>query len=140
MLQKTIIQGRIEFGTEKAFKMAVKMYIQRAENYYKNDVRFEQEEIFFPDDFALNIPRFVKQVYGKTLKNTSTLLEYVTQFGVAGEMNIWALEEGKIMMYKHLEPSSEKVAVQQFIKGKKLIEQEGKENEAIAAQSVSYLL
>lgn len=133
MLQKTIIQGRIEFGTEKAFKMAVKMYIQRAENYYKNDVLFEQEEIFFPDDFALNIPRFVKQVYGKTLKNTSTLLEYVTQFGVAGEMNIWALEEGKIMMYKHLEPSSEKVAVQQFIKGKKLIEQEGKENEAIAA-------
>lgn len=133
MLQKTIIQGRIEFGTEKAFNMARKMYEQRAESYYKNDVLFDLEEIFFEEDFALNIPRYVKQVYAKSLKNTSVLLEYVTQFGVSGEMNIWALEEGKILMFKHLEPSSDKMAVQHFIKGKKLIEQEGKENEAIAA-------
>ena len=62
MLQKTIIQGRIEFGTEKAFNMACKMYTQRAENYYKNDVLFDIEEIFFSEDFALNIPMFVKQV------------------------------------------------------------------------------
>jgi len=133
MLQKTIIQGRIEFGTEKAYKMARKMYIQRAENYYKNDVLFDLDEIFFEEDFALNIPRYVKQVYAKSLKNTSTLLEYVTQFGVSGELNIWALEEGKILMFKHLEPSSDKVAVQQFIKGKRLIGEKGKENEAIAA-------
>ena len=133
MLQKTIIQGRIEFGTEKAFNMACKMYTQRAENYYKNDVLFDIDEIFFAEEFSLNIPRFVKQVYTKSLKNTSTLLEYVTQFGVSGEMNIWALEEGKIMMYKHLEPSSDKVAVQQYIKGKFLIKEEGKEEEALKA-------
>ena len=133
MLQKTIIQGRIEFGTEKAYKMARKMYNQRAENYYKNDVLFDLDDIFFDEDYALNIPRFVKQVYAKSLKNTATLLEYVTQFGISGEMNVWALEEGKIVMFKHLEPSSEKVAVQQFIKGKNLIGEKGKENEAIAA-------
>ncbi len=133
MLQKTIIQGRIEFGTEKAYKMARKMYNQRAENYYKNDVLFDLDDIFFDEDYALNIPRYVKQVYAKSLKNTATLLEYVTQFGISGEMNVWALEEGKIVMFKHLEPSSEKVAVQQFIKGKNLIGEKGKENEAIAA-------
>jgi len=133
MLQKTIIQGRIEFGTEKAFNMAVKMYTIRAENYYKNDVLFDIDEIFFQDNFSLNIPRLVKQVYSKSLKNTSVLLEYVTQFGVSGELNIWGLEEGKIMMYKHLEPSSDKVAVQQYIKGKSLIQEKGKEAEALAA-------
>lgn len=133
MLQKTIIQGRIEYGTEKAFNMARKMYVQRAENYYKNDVLFDIDEIFFEDGYFLNVPRFVKQVYAKTLKNTSTLFEYVTQFGVAGEMNIWALEEGKILMYKHLEPDSDKVAVQQYIKGKSLINEKGKEKEAIKA-------
>lgn len=133
MLQKTIIQGRIEYGTEKAYKMACKMYIQRAESYYKNDVLFTPEEIFNESELSLNIPRFVKQVYVKTLKNTSTLLEYITQFGVSGELDIWGIEEGKIMMFKHLEPDSDKVAVQQFRKGKSLANKKGKEKEAIDA-------
>ncbi|MBT8233107.1 MAG: hypothetical protein HKO66_15660 [Saprospiraceae bacterium] len=133
MLQKTIIQGRIEYGTEKSFKMALKMYNQRAEKYYKNDVLFEPEEIFFEEGYLLNIPRFVKQVYPKTLRNTATLLEYVVQFGVSGQLNFWALDEGKILMYKLMEPSSDKVAVQQYIKGKSLMDQKGKEEEAIVA-------
>ena len=133
MLQKTIIQGRIEYGTEKSYNMALKMYIQRAEKYYKNDVLFEPEEIFFEEGLLLNIPRFVKQVYPKTLRNTSTLLEYVVQFGVSGELNLWAIEDGNILMYNQMEPTSDKVAVQQYIKGKSLVDQKGKEEEAIAA-------
>lgn len=133
MLQKTIIQGRIEYGSTKSYNMAVKMYVERAEKYYKNDVLFEPEEIFFEEGFLLNIPRFVKQVYPKTLRNTATLIEYVVQFGLSGELNIWSLEDGKILMFKHLEPSSDKVAVQQYIKGKSLVEQKGKEEEAITA-------
>jgi len=133
MLQKTIIQGRIEYGTEKSYNMALKMYIQRAEKYYKNDVLFEPEEIFFEDSLLLSIPRFVKQVYPKTLRNTSTLLAYVVQFGLSGELNLWALDEGKILLYNQMEPNSDKVAVQQYIKGKSLVDQKGKEEEAIAA-------
>ncbi len=133
MLQKTIIQGRIEFGTEKAFNMACKMFEQRAESYYKNDIIFELNEIFFKEELSLNIPRFVKQVYSKSLKNTSVLLEYVTQFGVSGELNLWALDEGKIIMFKHLEPNSDKVVVQQYKKGKSLTEVVGREEEAIKA-------
>ena len=133
MLFKTIMQGKIEFGTQKAFDMAVKMYISRAESYYKSDVLFEQEEIFFPEDLSLFIPRLVKQVYGKSFRNTSALLEYVVQFGVSGEMDIWQLEEGKILHFKHLEPSSDKAAVQSYIKGKNLVDQKGKEEEAIKA-------
>lgn len=133
MLFKTIIQGRIEFGTQKAYDMAVKMYISRAENYYKNDVLFEPPEIFFPEELALSIPRLVKQVYAKSFKNTSVLLEYVIQFGVSGEMDIWQLEDGKILHFKHLEPSSDKVAVQSYLRGKNLVAQDGKSEEAIAA-------
>ena len=137
MLFKTIIQGKIEFGTQKAFDMAVKMYVLRAENYFKNDVLFTTDEIFFQEDLSLKIPRLVKQVYGKSYKNTATLLEYIVQFGISGEMDIWQIEEGKILDFRHLEPSSDKVAVQQYLKGKTLVKEEGKEEEAILAP-VSY--
>jgi len=133
MLFKTIIQGKIEFGTQKAYDMAVKMYIARAEKYYKNDVLFLPEEIFFPEELSLIIPRLVKQVYNKSFKNTSVLLEYVVQFGISGEMDIWQVESGKVLHFKHLEPSSDKAAVQQYLKGKNLIKEEGKEEEAITA-------
>jgi len=133
MLYKTIIQGKINFGTQKAYDMAVKMYISRAEKYHKNDVLFLPEEIFFPEELSMIIPRLVKQVYDKSFKNTSALLEYIVQFGLSGEMDIWQLDSGKILHFKHLEPSSDKVAVQQYIKGKKLAYEEGKEEEAIAA-------
>lgn len=133
MLFKTIIQGKIEFGTQKAYDMAVKMYVQRAENYFKNDVLFTIEELFFPEELSLKIPRLVKQVYGKSYKNTATLLEYIVQFGVSGELDIWQMEEGKILDFRHLEPQSDKVAVQQYLKGKTLVKQEGREEEAISA-------
>ncbi len=133
MLLKTIIQGKIEFGTEKAYDMAVKMYKQRAEKYFKNDVMFTEDEIFFPETLSLSIPRLVKQVYDKSFKNTSALLEYVVQFGLAGEMDIWQIDSGTIRHFKHLEPSSDKAAVQSYLKGKNLVDQTGKEEEAIKA-------
>lgn len=133
MLYKTIIQGTIEFGTEKSYNQAVKMFTLRAEKYYKSDVIFEVEEIFFEDSLSLSIPRFVKVVYDKSYRNTATLLEYVVQFGISGELNIWQLEDGKILDFRHLEPSSDKAAVQSYLKGRKLVEKEGKENEAMKA-------
>ena len=133
MHHKTIIQGRIEFGNAKTFEKATRMYKTRTENYYKNDVLFELEEIFFEEDFHLAIPRFVKQVYDKAYKNTAALLEYIVQFGVSGELNMWLLEEGKILHSSKMEPDSDKAAVQSFIRGKNLSDEKGKEEEAIAA-------
>jgi len=133
MLHKTIIQGRIEFGTEKSFEQALKMYGSRMESYYKNDVIFETEEIFFRETLSLEIPRFVKQVYDKSFRNTSALLEYIVQFGLSGELNVWLLDEGKILFFKHFEPQSDKVAVLNYMKGKALVDKKGKEEEAIKA-------
>ena len=131
MLRKAIIQGRIEYGTAKSFAQAVKMYEYRAENYHKSDALFEIEEIFFEETFTLEIPRYVKQVYDKTFRNTVALLEYCTQFGVAGEIDAWLIDEGKVIKFDHFEPNSDKVVVQRFLKGKALIGQEGQEEKAI---------
>ncbi len=133
MLFKTIVQGRIEFGTQKAYDMAIKMFNSRAEKYYKNDILFLPEDIFFEEELMLNIPRMVQQCFPKALINTSSLLEYIVQFGISGELNIWQLDEGKILHHKHLEPSSDKVAVQQFLKGRGLVRKEGMQEEAIKA-------
>jgi len=133
MLYKTIIQGRLEFATEKTYAKVLKMFEYRAETYHKNDILFEMEEIFFPENFQLIIPRMVKQVYEKTYKNTAKLLEYCSQFAVSGSLNTWLIDEGKILHYAKMEPASDKVAVQQYLKGKSLVKTKGKEAEAIQA-------
>lgn len=132
---KTIIQGRLEFGTSKSFDKVRKMFIQRAENYHKNQVVFTDEEIFDEIKLTLEIPRFVGQVSEKVYKNTVSLLDYCSQFAVTGSIRSWMSEQGKVMHYHLMEPTSDKVAVQSFLKGRKLVKVKGKEDEAYAALS-----
>ena len=133
MLYKAIIQGKLEFGTKKTYDKVLKMYNYRTEHYHKNDILFEPSEIFIEDDLMINIPRYVTQVYEKSYRNTAALLEYCAQFAVAGALNTWMTNEGKILHHNLLEPSSEKIAVQQYLKGKSLIREKGKQEEAISA-------
>ena len=137
MLYKTIMQGRLEFGNKNSYDKALKMFIYRAENYHKSDIIFSEEDIFFEEELNLNIPRLVKQVYEKTYKNTTALLEYVAQFAVSGVLHTWLLEDGKILNFQTLEPSSDKVAVQHFIKGRSLIEEHERAQDAIAALTLA---
>jgi len=130
---KTIIQGRLEFGTVKSFNKIYKMYTVRAESYYKNELIFTAEELFDEDKLTLEIPRYVGQVSEKVYKNTASLLDYCAQFAVAGSIRSWMSDSGKIMHYNLMEPTSDKAAVQSFLKGRKLVKVEGKEEEAIAA-------
>lgn len=132
---KTIIQGRLEFGTAKSYGKIHKMYIERAENYYKNDIIFQVEEIFDEQKLTLEIPRYVGHHSEKTYKNTVALLDYCAQFAVAGSIRAWMAESGKTMHYDLMEPTSDKTAVQAFIKGRKLVRVAGKEDAAIAALS-----
>ena len=62
MYLKTIIQGRLEFGTLKSYEKVTKMFLQRLENYYKSDVFFKYEDIFKDEELSLEIPRHVSQV------------------------------------------------------------------------------
>lgn len=132
-LYKTIIQGKLLYSNPNSFAKALKMYELRVETYYKNDIIFEADDIFNEENLTIEIPRLVRQLYDKTFKNTVTLLEYCSQFAVSGVVDAWLIHDGKITMYKHLEPISDKIAVKEYIKGRDLINEKGKEQEAIDA-------
>lgn len=128
---KTIVQGRLEFGTAKSFGKVHKMFVSRAETYHKNQVIFTAEELFDEEKLTMEIPRFVGQISEKVYKNTVSLLDYCSQFALTGSIRAWMSEEGKIMHYNLMEPTSDKAAVQSFLKGRRLVKQKGKEEEAI---------
>jgi tetratricopeptide (TPR) repeat protein len=133
MLYKTIIQGKLEFGTEKTYDKVLKMFLSRAENYHKNDILFEPEDIFIKEELCLKVPRYVNQVYEKTYRNTATLFAYCAQFAVSGSLNAWLIDSGNILHHENMEPESDKIAVQQYLKGKSLVRAKGKQEEAIEA-------
>jgi tetratricopeptide (TPR) repeat protein len=135
MYLKTIIQGRLEFGTQKSYEKVTKMFLQRLENYYKSDVFFKYEDIFKDDELSLEIPRHVSQVTDKAFRTTTGLLGYCAQFAIAGSIRAWLINEGDIVHFETLEPDSDKGAVQSFVRGRKLVKVKGKENEAIEALS-----
>ena len=108
MFFKAIIQGRLEFGSEKSYDKVLKMYEYRTETYYKNTLVFKAEEIFIPEERALAVPRTVLQVTKKNFRNTASLLEYCAQFAVAGSIRAWQLDEGKILHYAIIEPEGDR--------------------------------
>lgn len=129
MLTKTIVQGRLNFGSKKSYDKCMKMFLHRFENFYKADLVFD-EEYFEEDAFGINIPRLVKPVGVKTWKNSVSLLEYLAQFAVSGKMELFMTESGKILKYSLIEPTNDKVVVQNFLKAKEIALQKGKEKEA----------
>jgi len=133
MTYKTIFTGRLEFGSPKSYDKVLKMYQHRVENYYKSDILLNEEEIFDEESASLSVPRLIIQGSEKSWKNTVSLLEYVAQFAVAGNMGAWMTEEGKILRHGVVEPKSDRAAVQAFLKGRDLIGTEGKESEAMEA-------
>jgi len=134
MLLKTIIQGRLDFGKQRAFDKALKMYRHRLENYYKTEILFKEEETLFNDeDLSLVIERHVAQTTDKYWKNTIDILSYLAQFAVAGKICAWMLDEGNILDYHLIEPDSDKMVVRHFQKGRKLLDADGKEEDALVA-------
>lgn len=135
MFIKTIIQGRLEFGNEKSYQKVFKMFEYRTETYYKSDVIVKQEEVFDGEILSLEIPRYVGQHFDKSYRNTVSLLEYCAQFAVAGEIRAWQTDRGTVLSYTYIEPQSDKAVVTDFIKGKNLIGEDGREQEAIESLS-----
>ncbi len=133
MTYKTIFKGRLEFGSSRSYDKVLKMYQHRVENYYKMDILLNEEEIFDEASTSLTVPKFIAQGSEKSWKNTVSLLEYVAQFAVAGNFGAWMTEEGKVLMQDFVEPQSDRIAVQAFLEGRRLSEEEGRETEAMTA-------
>jgi len=132
---KTIFSGRLEFGSDKSFDTVLKMFQHRVENYYRSDILLDEEEIFDRESASLVVPRFITQGSEKSWKNTYSVLQYVAQFAVSGNINGWMTEDGKILHHGIVEPQSERATVQNFLKGRELAKEKGKETEAMAALS-----
>ena len=135
MFYKSIIQGRLSFGTQKSYDKVVKMFEYRTETYYKGDVTLKLEDVFNPSDLSLNIPRYVGNASEKSFKNTVDLLAYCSQFAIAGAMQAWMIHEGKLKHYATVEPDSDRSVVQQFKKGEKFFREGSKNTEAHEAFS-----
>lgn len=129
---KSIIQGRLDFGSEKSFVQMQKMYQHRIDNFYKSEV-FIKEDTLDPATFSINIPRLITMGMEKPWTNTVALLEYLAQFAISGSIGAWLVQDGKILKYAVIEPKSDKAVVQNFIKGQKLSVESGKEKEALKA-------
>ena len=54
-LYKTIFSGRLEFGTQRSYDKVFNLYQHRVENYYRNSILLDAEEIFDPESFCLDI-------------------------------------------------------------------------------------
>lgn len=131
MFYKSIIQGRLDFGTAKSFEKVLKMYEYRVENYHKNEILFKAEDIFFEETTSMDIPRFVGNIMEKSYKGTVDLLEYCVQFAVNGSVRAWLIDNGEVMHYHLMEPKSDKAAVQSYLKGKQYVKVAGKQEKAI---------
>lgn len=135
MFYKSIIQGRLYFGNEKSYSKVVKMFEYRTETYYKGDVMVKLEDVFNPEELSLNIPRYVGNASEKSFKNTVDLLSYSAQFAVAGSLQAWMIESGKILNHANIEPDSDRSVVIQFKKGEKFFREGSKNTEALEAFS-----
>lgn len=136
---KIIFKGCLEFGSEKSYQKVFKMYERRIENYYKRDVLFTEEELFNEEEFCVSLPRTVVQNSMKKWKGTVNLFEYLSQFAIAGQMVGWLIDNGKILEHVIIEPHSDKLAVKAFRKGRELVQEEGKEKEAMDALNTAIL-
>lgn len=134
MLQKVIVQGKLQFGRQKSYDKALRMFHHRLDNYYKSDLLFkEEEELFHPDTLSLEVPRTVTHTTDKFWKNTVDILSYLAQFALSGKICAWMINEGNILDYHLIEPDSEKSVVRQYKKGKKLSQESGEEDAAMKA-------
>ena len=131
MTYKTIWTGRLEFGSARSYEKVLKMYQHRVESYYKSDILLTEEQIFDEESASLIVPRFIAQGSEKSWKNTISMLEYVAQFAVSGNMTAWMTENGKILRHGIVEPKNDRSVVQAYLKGRELLEKKGNEEAAI---------
>jgi len=81
------------------------------------------------------VPQQTLMSSDKSWRSTTSLLQEVAQFAVAGNIRAWSLDNGRLLADLNIEPDSDKAAVLEYRRGRDLVGQEGMELEASAALS-----
>ncbi len=135
-LPRFIFKGRLEFGSQRTYEMVVQHWNNRTETYFKpSDVLFKPENVFVPEEFALELPQSSVNNTEKHWRTTTSLLRELAQYAVAGNVGAWWVLNGNVLDEFQIEPTSEKTAVVEFMRGRELVGQTGMETEATAALS-----
>ncbi len=132
---KLIFKGRLEFGSVRSYEMVLKMWMTRIENYYKTDIIFKAENIFNQEDISLVLPQQTLYCTEKQWRNTVGLLDETAQYAIAGRIHAWAIDNGTLVSHKLMEPRTDKAAVREYLLGRELLKETGRENEAASALS-----
>ncbi|HNM26876.1 MAG TPA: hypothetical protein PKL15_15650, partial [Saprospiraceae bacterium] len=115
---KLIFKGRLEFGSQRTFEVAMRHWLTRLETCYKADILFKPEQLFVQDEFALVVPQQTLMNSEKHWRSTTALLDEVAQFAVCGHIRAWCVDNGRLINNLTIEPSSDKVAVAEYIRGR----------------------
>ena len=135
MFKKVILQGQLEFGKERSYRLAFEMFEHLVDVRYKTALLIDEEH-FSEETHSLVLGRMVLQASEKYFKNTISLIEQIAQFSISGNIGAWMVNEGTLLESRMIEPTNDKVVVQQFLKGRELSEKKGKEQEALEALEV----
>lgn len=138
---RIIISGQLEFGSDRVYEQTVEQYIHRTENFYKNVVLLKSEEIFNEESRTIDIPRKVLEATNREWLNTLKLLERIATFSIAGNLNLWRLQEGKLLEHHVLEPQTDRTTTQLFEEGRNLMDRQetlGEAKEALSKAIENY--
>jgi tetratricopeptide (TPR) repeat protein len=95
-------------------------------------VLFKAEQIFVPEELAINVPQQTLMSTEKHWRNTTSLLKEVAQYALAGNVGAWWVQNGQVLAECQIEPNSDKVAVSEYLRGRELVQQGGMEEASIA--------
>ncbi len=112
--QKTIFQGKLDFGNQSSFQKAFRLFESRLETYYKNELALRLSDLFNDCTHRLEIPRSVVNTTSKTWKNTVDALHFLAQFSVSGKVEIYQTDSGTILKEEIIVPQNDKIAVQEY--------------------------
>lgn len=126
MFSKVIVQGRLDFGNTNTYDKALKLYIQRKEVYYKNEVVFNKPEECFDDEkMIFFVKRFNNLVSDKYWRNTVHLLKNLAEYSLTGRVEMWMMADGKVTKHELIKPSSDKSIVASFNKANDIVNASG---------------
>jgi len=129
---KLVFRGRLDFGSQRTYDLVVKHWQTRLENYCRTEILFKAEEIFVPEELAINVPQQTLMSTEKHWRNTTSLLKEVAQYALAGNVGAWWVQNGQVLAECQIEPNSDKVAVSEYLRGRELVQQGGMEEASIA--------
>ncbi len=121
MEYRAIIAGRLEFANPRSVQQAAKVIDHLQETRYKGEALFSDSSFLDEELCALVMPRLVKACSEKVWQNTVHMLQQANAYAIAGDLNLWKIQEGHLEEHYNIEPISEKTAVMAYKRGLDLL-------------------